>query len=1034
MIIFGVIHRFLRFDSFYYQMKANGEHSSNQIYFIYSLAEKMYISSVACYVIDHFVYQTAAAVNVQNKFFHIIRPLFFPAMWTYAWIHYSQYSETASWGAQVFALSEDPFISQLIVPTVGILGGEFFLALLGNAVADLCFPYALQSTLNNSQYSFGQYKRLSVFFRYISVYYCLLIVAIGLGWKVNQIGTFTVDFSDGAPALTQMFQHIPAANVFTSRGDAQQSPWGFARRDFKLHVTCLAGFDSNIDASVNKVRRAMDDFEFTESKRKVTPRQVSSTASSPPPSSVEDFLCAAANGQPRVSVYQSDGHVFPYDPSRDFSALLPSAPLHDPANSDSQSFLYEGYPLHIVIQSETAISSVKTDEDELCLYERMKKSLKPRTIIAFTYRKSVPDTPNKFLVYNKMGVVFHEDLSFQKAVTALNLAKVNAVPLFEPNTVGDHIDDHISAAQLPQGMTLLGENVKGFICFDMDFHQMWFAGSRRPSLLLNPSVTWGVEGFRRLHARKQELVARETNSILVRCSSEGESVVMDAWGNTVRQMTRSGDVFKATVTQTMIDFEQLRDEENVKKNIYDGHVAYWRALQKMRTPYGYMSAGSSDYHTFTVIVFSLTLFVFLLSVFFHWDILCARWGFMTVKYQLKVGEAFVEAVKDKNSRRERAVRNRRGLRQANQVVSTQLPQLLIINNANGFNTVTQIPAMNANPAVVNVTTTVNSNPVMMTNSNVNPLLSAYPTPSAPSVPYDFSNMNTTNSNSINNNNIQVMLLGNINSNNQTTTNNERHTSFPTRVVRRVMRCLFSPQLKHLIMYKIESHIRRRVASTVYYSSSRLLEQIQSSSCFVTNWWRRLTLSRNRSIRHFVNSSSVLRRANRLFNVHQHPMLSPNERQLPIPPAAGQSTNEIGAFNKNRNNFIVGVEECCDVLKFSSQIGAPPSIHTASSRESIPMSMRLAVSPESELHQTNWKRHWKAEVQFGLVSCWVGNHFLLSGLDSCLFVLRLCPFVLLKALFSKAKQIEQEERDRQRHLAEQEEQESSPVEELPFAAW
>uniref|UniRef100_A0A0G4HXN1 CN hydrolase domain-containing protein n=1 Tax=Chromera velia CCMP2878 TaxID=1169474 RepID=A0A0G4HXN1_9ALVE len=75
------------------------------------------------------------------------------------------------------------------------------------------------------------------------------------------------------------------------------------------------------------------------------------------------------------------------------------------------------------------------------------------------------------------------------------------------------------------------------ICFDLDHPQIWTRIPPQNALVLNPSATWGPEGFRRLHGSKQELTVDQYGARILRCSSSGDSLSYGPFREWGRRLT-----------------------------------------------------------------------------------------------------------------------------------------------------------------------------------------------------------------------------------------------------------------------------------------------------------------------------------------------------------------------------------------------------------------------------------------------------------------------------------------------------------------
>lgn len=519
--------------------------------------------SFLCYLIDFLLYN----IGYKKGFISNLQPLFFPACWTAMWWYCSSNLYTASWAMHSTALPDDSVL-QLLTPIVGPFGIEFFMALSGS-----CFSFVSIHLIDS--YMTFRHQLVSTKFSKIRDLSksSLLIFVIFFGVFGGWGGYYLLDNDMG------MWQKLPAHASSKSNQNTQQTfssitksindvnkktvvsqaPYGTAKRDGRLHYTCLTGdVNENIDSLVRRTRVAIHSFE-ADILGGNYPNYFSNK--------ISDFVASDINYGMEINSKSDTStmdFMYPlsYDSSYFPSALLPAlSNLPDKIlSSDEFGESLDHYPVHVVQWSELSITSILNEEDEINMLSRLSMSLKPRTILAVSFAAPPTDSSTS-RKYNRQVILAYTDTAMaiksslhreiaEGVVQLLSTDKLMVAPNMELNTLpGDKYDHATSTKLLPPEMKSLG-NVTAFICFDLDWPQSWWKiGSR--GLLFNPSQTWGVEGFRFMHGAKQEIIARAMGNTLLRCSGNGLSsmVEMDKWSHPVRAYTGWGDVFKATGQQ-----------------------------------------------------------------------------------------------------------------------------------------------------------------------------------------------------------------------------------------------------------------------------------------------------------------------------------------------------------------------------------------------------------------------------------------------------------------------------------------------------
>lgn len=603
--------------------------------FVDDFAKKTSLAASIVYLVEHKLYHLTQLFELQKTFVAFFRPFIFPFLWTASWIVMTDILPTSSWGIHVFTMTDEKVVTEVLIPFYGIFGSEFVLAFFGVAIAD----FLVFCLSKNSFFSIENRQNKKSFFKPLFSSYMAVILLV--------IPTLHSAHLQTVPSLSLLdsYQHIPLSEKLTMPLKIQPvvAPLGIAQRDFKLHMSCIPGFGMTDDL-VNRVRQVIDSFEFDISSGHVPFRPIATADDIP------EQLCKS-----KEASTASRSHIRAYDASRDISALLPSSLV------DGDDL--EGFPVHVVTMSEKAI--IDSVEDEECLFRRFALSLKPRTILAFTYSRSPPldPTTDHKMKLNRLAVLAHPstlthlpaDSVLSPVVELFRTSKLHKVPLFEPLTQEDSLETHkFGSSSLPKGMRAISTGLNGAICFDLDFPDAW---DEIPAngLIINPSVTWGVEGFRELHARKQELVARQVGATLMRCSANGESIFLDGWGQShSRQLTRNGDIFRASGHQKNVDVGLLMHNETIITSVMkpsffkDGEISFWNRNLGRKTFYSQhrLSPHVTNFIIRLGIVITVILLVSLHLIYL--PLILARWGIHNaafekeLSYQMAIPPSFHE--------------------------------------------------------------------------------------------------------------------------------------------------------------------------------------------------------------------------------------------------------------------------------------------------------------------------------------------------------------------------------------------------------
>lgn len=178
----------------------------------------------------------------------------------------------------------------------------------------------------------------------------------------------------------------------------------------------------------------------------------------------------------------------------------------------------------IILMSEEAMYLYSTNEENAVIQKGINMAKQTTnsqgTLIGLTY---VLDLPGEML-RNRFVLV-----SSEQASSLWQYSKAHPVPLIEDNV-------QAGPEQLPYAHTNYGY-LSGAICFDLDFPQyIADAGRQKVDIFLQPSWTWNAINFR--HFDGDALRAVENGFTLFRCSSEGESGIVDPYGRFLaRQFT-----------------------------------------------------------------------------------------------------------------------------------------------------------------------------------------------------------------------------------------------------------------------------------------------------------------------------------------------------------------------------------------------------------------------------------------------------------------------------------------------------------------
>lgn len=158
---------------------------------------------------------------------------------------------------------------------------------------------------------------------------------------------------------------------------------------------------------------------------------------------------------------------------------------------------------------------IQSDEEEAAALTQAQNMAKTAatSYIGITYQKLFPEQTmgtNQFALITPLGDI------------AWNYHKAHPVPLIESNVIpGPPV---VPTFDSPYG------RLAGGICFDLDYPQyIAQAGRKKVDIFLQPSWTWNALSSR--HFNGDAMRAVENGFTLLRCSSEGESGVVDPRGS-----------------------------------------------------------------------------------------------------------------------------------------------------------------------------------------------------------------------------------------------------------------------------------------------------------------------------------------------------------------------------------------------------------------------------------------------------------------------------------------------------------------------
>lgn len=172
---------------------------------------------------------------------------------------------------------------------------------------------------------------------------------------------------------------------------------------------------------------------------------------------------------------------------------------------------------NIILMSEEAMKLTSSSQENEVISNAINlaqaTTVPTGVLIGFTY---ILDLPGKEYSTNQFILV-----SSEQTTPLWQYKKAHPVPLVES-------DVEAGLAELPYAHTNYGY-LSGAICFDLDFPQyIADAGRNEVDIFLQPSWTWNAINFR--HFEGDALRAIENGFTLFRCSSDGESGIVDPYG------------------------------------------------------------------------------------------------------------------------------------------------------------------------------------------------------------------------------------------------------------------------------------------------------------------------------------------------------------------------------------------------------------------------------------------------------------------------------------------------------------------------
>lgn len=200
----------------------------------------------------------------------------------------------------------------------------------------------------------------------------------------------------------------------------------------------------------------------------------------------------------------------------------------------------------IVLMSEEAFY-LTSDEEETALLNKGLSLLAYTTnpqgvLLGITYEKALPN--NEF-VTNRFALLSSATATSNNNNTASilwNYQKAHPVPLIEDNV-------QPGSGELFYSHTAYG-SLSGAICFDLDYPQyIAQIGRKNVDIVLQPSWTWNAIYSR--HFEGNAIRAIENGFTLFRCSSDGESGIVDPYGKIIARATTGhggeGDAYRIQV-------------------------------------------------------------------------------------------------------------------------------------------------------------------------------------------------------------------------------------------------------------------------------------------------------------------------------------------------------------------------------------------------------------------------------------------------------------------------------------------------------